>query len=94
MFIINIEVYLGLNTLLFIDLSTQNRPAFFAQRLYEAMKGAGTDDNTLIRIIVSRCEIDLANIKEEYQLKYEKSLSEAVKVSFLITNYWNFQYSH
>uniref|UniRef100_A0ACB8EU39 Uncharacterized protein n=1 Tax=Sphaerodactylus townsendi TaxID=933632 RepID=A0ACB8EU39_9SAUR len=34
-----------------------NRPAFFAERLYHAMKGAGTNDSALVRIIVTRSEL-------------------------------------
>lgn len=43
------------------------------------MKGAGTDDSTLIRIIVSRCELDLGAIKKEYQSIYHRTLYSAVK---------------
>jgi hypothetical protein len=43
------------------------------------MKGFGTDDPTLIRIIVSRCELDLGTIKKVYQNTYERSLFEAVE---------------
>ena len=32
---------------------------FFASRLYDAMKGLGTDESTLIRIMVSRCEVSI-----------------------------------
>ena len=35
----------------------RNTPLYFAQRLYKCMKGAGTDDRTLIRVVVSRSEV-------------------------------------
>ena len=35
----------------------RSRPQYFAERLYRSMKGAGTDDTTLVRVVVSRCEV-------------------------------------
>lgn len=67
----------------FVDFCTVrcalNRARYYAEKLEAAMKGFGTDDSTLIRIIVSRAEIDLGTIKKEYQDLYRKTLYDAVK---------------
>lgn len=43
------------------------------------MKGLGTADTTLIRVIVTRTEIDMQYIKAEYHKKYKTTLNDAVK---------------
>jgi len=53
-------------------------PRFFAGRLNAALSGLGTDDTELIRIIATRSEIDLADIRDAYQEMYEKSLEDAI----------------
>lgn len=52
----------------------RNTPAYFAERLHKAMQGAGTKDTTLIRIMVSRSEIDMLDIRQAYVRTYGKSL--------------------
>ncbi|XP_050219976.1 annexin D5-like [Mercurialis annua] len=51
---------------------------YFAKVLHKAMKGLGTNDTTLIRVIVTRTEIDMQYIKAEYLKKYKKTLNNAV----------------
>ncbi|XP_008287262.1 annexin A1-like [Stegastes partitus] len=55
-----------------------NIPAFFAEKLHLAMKGHGTCEDTLIRVLVSRSEVDLKKIVEEYRAMYDTTLQEAI----------------
>ncbi|KAM3828114.1 annexin A2 isoform 3-T4 [Vipera latastei] len=52
----------------------QNKQLYFADRLYDSMKGKGTRDKVLIRTMVSRAEVDMLKIKSEFKRKYGKSL--------------------
>uniref|UniRef100_A0A8C1R103 Annexin n=1 Tax=Cyprinus carpio TaxID=7962 RepID=A0A8C1R103_CYPCA len=56
-----------------------NKSAFFADKLNLAMKGSGYKGKILTRILVSRSEIDLAKIKQEYQNKFGKSLYQDIQ---------------
>uniref|UniRef100_A0A670ZF48 Annexin n=1 Tax=Pseudonaja textilis TaxID=8673 RepID=A0A670ZF48_PSETE len=67
------------DALLAIVKCMRNKPAYFAERLYKSMKGLGTDDDTLIRLMVSRCEIDMIDIKAEFKGMYGKSLYSFIK---------------
>jgi len=55
------------------------RAEYFADKLYKAMKGLGTDDDTLIRVITTRYGADLPAIKAVFQAKQGKSLYNEVK---------------
>ncbi|XP_076440760.1 annexin A5-like [Babylonia areolata] len=57
----------------------RGKPKYFARRLHDCFSGLGTSDNDLIRIIVTRSEIDLEDIKDRYQEMYGTSLAEAVE---------------
>uniref|UniRef100_A0A665TCC8 Annexin n=1 Tax=Echeneis naucrates TaxID=173247 RepID=A0A665TCC8_ECHNA len=54
-------------------------PGYFAETLYYSMKGAGTDDNTLIRVMASRSEVDMLDIRAEFRKKFACSLYSMIK---------------
>eukprot|EP00053_Salpingoeca_punica_P007886 m.71673 g.71673 ORF g.71673 m.71673 type:complete len:317 (+) comp14374_c0_seq3:59-1009(+) len=58
--------------------TARDAPAYFAARLYEAMEGAGTNDFDLIRIVVTRSEIDMNDIKHAFYNMYAKTLEQFI----------------
>jgi len=62
-----------------IAMSVMNRPKYFAKKLVKSMKGLGTDEETLIRIIASRSEIDMMQIKAEFLDMTNKTLWRWIK---------------
>ncbi|CAL1270978.1 unnamed protein product [Larinioides sclopetarius] len=66
------------DTLLAIVYCIKGRNKFFAKQLKDCLKGLGTDDSALVRILVSRSEIDLEDIKEAYLKLFKKDLAEDV----------------
>ncbi|MCO5552257.1 hypothetical protein L7F22_005769 [Adiantum nelumboides] len=56
----------------------KNPVNYFAKALYTSMKGLGTDDSTLVRVMVMRAEVDMQEIKMHFQKKYEKSLQAMI----------------
>jgi len=52
---------------------------YYSEMMYNSMKGLGTDDERLIRAIVSRCEIDLQTVKERYNKLHDKTLEKRIK---------------
>ena len=65
-----------LKTILFSLISPSE---YFATRIKKAIEGFGTDNKTLIRILVTRCEVDMNIIKKYYQQLYQKDMIEDVK---------------
>jgi annexin A7/11 len=62
-----------------VVMCVRSRPEYFAEALYKSMIGAGTDDATLIRIVVSRSEVDLVEIKAAFLQKYHKTLYKMIE---------------
>ena len=52
---------------------------YFATRVNYAVKGLGTKDHLLIRVLVSRSEIDMPQIKQYYRQLYGKDMVADVK---------------
>uniref|UniRef100_A0A8C7JRN5 Annexin n=1 Tax=Oncorhynchus kisutch TaxID=8019 RepID=A0A8C7JRN5_ONCKI len=67
------------NLMLAVVQCIRSVPMYFAKRLYKSMKGLGTQDNTLIRIMICRSEIDMLDIRECFRMSYEKSLYNMIK---------------
>uniref|UniRef100_A0A667XSW4 Annexin n=1 Tax=Myripristis murdjan TaxID=586833 RepID=A0A667XSW4_9TELE len=55
-----------------------SKPAFFAEKLHLAMKGRGTCEDTLTRVLVSRSEVDLKKVMDEFKAMYGKTLQEVI----------------
>jgi len=66
----------ALRTIVYATLSPSE---YFATRVHDAVKGLGTKDHLLIRVIVSRSEIDMPQIKQYYKQLYGKDMYEDVK---------------
>ena len=52
---------------------------YFAKLIYKAIKGLGTDNTTLIRVLISRHEVDMPQIKQYYKQNYKKDMIEDIK---------------
>ena len=52
---------------------------YFAELVRDAVKGLGTKDTTLLRIMVTRDEIDMPQIKQFYRQKYDKDMVDDIK---------------
>jgi annexin A7/11 len=56
-----------------------NKAEFFAHQLHDSMEGLGTNDQKLIRLVTTRSEIDMVEIKAAFSRLFGKSLKEFIK---------------
>ncbi|CAL8321192.1 unnamed protein product [Lota lota] len=56
----------------------KSTPTYLAERLFKAMKGPGTTESILTRILVSRSELDLLDIRAEYKKLFGTSVYSAL----------------
>ena len=56
---------------------------YFAQRVNEAITSAGQKDELLMRILITRDEVDMPKIKECYKTLYGKDMVESIKEATL-----------
>ena len=66
-------------TLRTIVYATLSPSEYFATRIHDAVKGLGTRDHLLIRVLVSRSEIDMPQIKQYYKQLFGKDMYDDVK---------------
>ena len=59
--------------------ATLSPSEYFATRVNEAIKGVGTKDRQLMRVLITRDEIDMPTIKQYYKQLYGKDMVEAIK---------------
>ena len=52
---------------------------YFAKLVNDAVKGLGTKDTTLIRIMITRDEVDMPQIKQFYKALYKKDMVEDIR---------------
>ncbi|XP_046617244.1 annexin B9-like [Neodiprion virginianus] len=64
--------------LLFVIKCLRNSPVFFAEQFYKTVQGPEIDDKELIRLIVTRSEIDMREIKEAFVELYNESLENYI----------------
>ena len=66
-------------TLRTIVYATLSPSEYFATRVKDAVKGLGTKDHLLIRVLVSRSETDMPQIKQYYKQLYGKDMVADIK---------------
>ncbi len=63
----------------------KDKPAYFAKKIQTSMKGLGTDDSALIRVVVTRCECDMVQIMQSFDQQFGKGgLPQWIRVSVFV----------
>ena len=76
----NFSFYIFTNIIIFKVEAISNYPKYIARCLYESMKGLGTDDAALRRLIVmNRSPMIMPSIKEEFLQAYGKTLESFIQ---------------
>ncbi|XP_053284358.1 annexin A5a [Pleuronectes platessa] len=67
------------NLLLAVVKCVRSVPEYFAEVLYKSMRRAGTDDDALMRIMVSRSEVDMLDIRASFKKLHGASLYSTIQ---------------
>lgn len=59
--------------------ATINLPEFFADRIFKAIEGLGTDNNALNRILIARSEIDMYALRDYYYIERRTDICDDIK---------------
>ena len=59
--------------------ATLSPSEYFATRVNDAIKGVGTKDHLLMRVLITRDEIDMPQIKQYYKQLYGKDMVDAIR---------------
>ncbi|CAB1442339.1 unnamed protein product [Pleuronectes platessa] len=68
------------NLLLAVVKCVRSVPEYFAEVLYKSMRRAGTDDDALMRIMVSRSEVDMLDIRASFKKLHGASLYSTIQI--------------
>ena len=61
-----------------VFMNTINPCELYAEKIHNAIKGIGTNDKVLIRVLSSRGDIDMDDIREMYNWKYKQNMIDDI----------------
>lgn len=56
-----------------------DKASFFAEKMFSSKVAANAKSSQIIRLVVSRCEFDMEDIKKSFQKNHKKSLKDFIK---------------